>query len=291
MVLHSWKRLADSEVLVFGKLIHPSAHRLILRLRKKMMLITPYRPEEMWKDQQPDSEILNSFESIISQGHTFEDDLRRFGYRGKTFILPYLPPEAESASRWPASLRLQVGYLGRLVPDKNLKYLIVSFSRLRTMGVDAQLHIFGDGPERNAIQSLTNELNLAAHIQLHGNQDRIAIPAAIDSCHLFAFSSTTEGQCLSALEILARGRRVLGTPVGAFPEFLSGLLGGIAPLDDPTAFATALKAIAKPVLEATITPTEVQQAYRDRFPRQQVIEGYLRAFGFSDVNDQGYRAL
>jgi glycosyltransferase involved in cell wall biosynthesis len=134
-------------------------------------------------------------------------------------------------------------------------------------------------------------MNLAAHIQFHGNQERAAIPAAIDKCHVFAFSSTTEGQCLSALEILARGRRVLGTPVGAFPEFLSGLLGGIAPLDDATAFATALKAISQPILDGSITPPGVQQAYRTRFPREQAIEGYLRAFGCCDLNGKENRAI
>ncbi len=291
MVLHSWKRLAESEVLVFAKVLHPSAHRLILPLGKRMILITPYRPREMWTDRDPGVEMLNSFEAIIVQACAFEDDLRRFGYGGRVFNLPYLPPEVQSSVGVPTGSQLQVGYLGRLVEDKNLKYLIVSFSKLRAMGVDAHLHIFGDGPERNAIQLLGNEMNIAAHIQFHGSQGRPAIPAAIDSCHVFAFSSTTEGQCLSALEILARGRRVLGTPVGAFPEFLSGLLGSIAPLDDPTAFAVALKAIAKPVLEGRITPADVQQAYRRRFPRTQVIDGYLRAFGCSDLNGQEKRAI
>ncbi|MGA9669480.1 MAG: glycosyltransferase [Terracidiphilus sp.] len=291
MVLHGWDRLAKSEMLVFGKILHQSAHRRILALRRRMILITPYRPMEMWADHLPDSEILNSFESIIVQAQAFEDDLRRFGYRGKIFHLPYLPPEVQVPSRWPASSKLQVGFLGRMVRDKNLRYLIVSFSKLHELGVDAQLHIFGDGPERQAIESLVSEMNLAKRIQFHGNQYPAAIPAAIDSCHLFAFSSTTEGQCLSALEILARGRRVLGTPVGAFPEFLSGLPGSIAPLDDPTAYAAALKAIAKPIIEGSIAPRDVQQAYQSRFPRQQVIEGYLRAFGYSDLVDQESQAI
>jgi len=181
--------------------------------------------------------------------------------------------------------------LGRLVPDKNLKYLIVSFSKLCEMGVDAQLHIFGEGSDRQMLQSLTNEMNLAAHIQFHGNQDRAAISSAIDSCHLFAFSSITEGQCLSALEILARGRRVVGTPVGAFPEFLSGILGSLAPLDDPSAFAAALRTTAKPVLEGDITPGDIQLAYQGRFPRQRVIEGYLQAFGCSDLIDLENRRM
>ncbi len=285
-----WKRMRDADVLVFGKLLHHTVHRRALSHRKRMVFITPYRPVEMWKEQRPDAAILNSFESIIVQASPFEEDLRGFGYNGQVVILPYIPPDVRDAASFPEPSPLRIGFLGRLVPDKNLKYLIVSFSRLRTMGVDAQLHIFGDGPERNAIQSLTNEMNLATSIQFHGNQDRTEIPAEIDSCHFFAFSSTTEGQCLSALEILARGRPVLGTPAGAFPEFLSGLLGSIAPLDDPTAFAAALMAVAKQVLEGNITPTDIQQAYQNRFPRQNAIEGYLRVFGCSGSIGREYQA-
>jgi len=251
-----------------------------------MILITPYRPSEMWAERQPENEILNSFESIIVQANAFEDDLRRFGYIGKTFTLPHPPPSVQGTSSWPTGSRLQVGFLGRLVPDKNLKYLIVSFSRLRAMGIDAELQVYGDGPEREAIQLLSNEIGLAPFVHFHGNQDRSAISASIDSCHVFAFSSRTEGQCLSALEILARGRRVVGTPVGAFPEFLDGLLGSIAPLADPGAFAAALKAVAFPILEGKIMPAEVQQAYEVRFPRQRVIEDYLRILGCSDWNGQ-----
>lgn len=279
MVLQGWSRFADSEILVFGKLLHPDAHRRLLSLGKRMILITPYRPSEMWEQRRPDPAILNSFESIVVQASFFENDLRTLGYEGRVFTLPYLPPDTLPANPWPRDARLQIGFLGRLVPDKNLDYLIVSFSRLRPMGTDAELHLYGDGPERETLQSLAVRLGLTAHIHFHGALDRSQVPAAIDRCHLFAFSSTTEGQCLAALEVLARGRPVLGTPVGAFPEFLGGLLGSIAPLHDPEAFAAAIQAMTAPVLSGELTPEEVQWAYVNRFQRRQVIEGYLQVFG------------
>jgi len=290
LVTHQWRRIADADFLVFGKLLHSSAHRQIMALKKRMTLITPYRPAEMWKELSPGSEILNSLESIIVQAHAFEDDVRKFGYRGNVIILPLPPPEALETHPWPQSATLQVGFLGRLVPDKNVEYLIRSFTRLCEMGVAAHLHIFGDGPERNMLEEIASGTGFADRIQFHGHQNRADIPKAINQCHLFAFTSRTEGLPIGSLEILARGRPVLGTPVGAFPEFLSGLLGSVAPIDDSKAFAIALAAIAKPILDGKITPADVQQAYQSRFPREQVIQEYLRAFGCSDSSDQMNRA-
>ena len=276
MATHFWQRMTNAQVLVFGKLLHDSIHRRLAEARKRMILITPYRPAEMWKDRIPENEILNSFELIVVQAQVFEGDLRDFGYRGRIATLPYLPPETHRPIAWPATPVLQIGFLGRLVSEKNLGYLIHSFSNLREMGIAAQLHLFGDGPERSNLQLLTNQLRLAENIEFHGNLSRGEISAAINRCHLFAFSSRTEGQCLAALEILAHGRRVLGTPVGAFPEFLSGLLGSIAPLDSPITFATALRSLAEPLLKAEITPEDVQRTYKSRFPRCQIINEYMR---------------
>jgi len=291
MVTQQWGRVASAELLVFGKLLDSSAHRQLLPLNKRMVLITPYRPAEMWKNQSPTPEILNSLESIIVQAHAFEEDLRTFGYEGKIIILPLPPPEAVETHAWPASATLQVGFLGRLVPDKNVEYLIFSFSRLCETGVAAHLHVFGDGPERNMLQEIASGTGFADRIQFHGHQGHGEISKAINQCHLFAFTSRTEGLPIGSLEILARGRPVVGTPVGAFPEFLSGLLGTVAPLDDRSAFAASLMRVAKPILEGSISPTDVQQAYQRRFPRAQVIEEYLRAFGCSDSIDRENRAV
>jgi glycosyltransferase involved in cell wall biosynthesis len=279
MVARQWKRIAQAELLVFGKLLDRSAHRRLLPLRKRMILITPYRPAEMWQDWRPEEEILNSFQAIIVQAQRFEDELRQLGYRGEVFTLPYLPPGARDTSAWPENSLLRIGFLGRLVPDKNLEYLIDSFCCLRETNRRVQLHIFGDGPERNNLESLVGRLNLGTSVHFHGNQERSQVASAIDSCHFFAFSSTTEGQCMAALEILSRGRPVVGTPVGAFPEFLSGPLGAIAPLHDAAAFAAAMHMLARPIIAGEIVPDDVQRAYLTRFSRRKVIEGYLRVFG------------
>jgi glycosyltransferase involved in cell wall biosynthesis len=160
-----------------------------------------------------------------------------------------------------------------------VEYLILSFSRLRELGTPAQLHIFGDGTERATLEQLTSRLGILDHVEFHGNQDRRQIPAAIDRCHLFTYPSRTEGLPIGALEMLARGRPIIGTPVGALPDFLLGTLGCIAPLDEPDLFAGAMRTIGGRILEGKVTPADVQQAYLRRFDRAQVIDEYMRIFG------------
>ncbi len=278
MAQRHWKRLVDADLLVFGKVLDGSIHRRLSRLSKRMILITPYRPAEMWK-RKPDNIVLDSFDTIVVQSASFEEDLRAFGYRGRVAVLPYLPPEVSEPSPWPETSVLQVGFLGRLVPDKNVSYLIRAVSSLRASGTEARLHIYGDGPERNELQQLTKQLRLADRVQFHGSKHRTAIVTAIDCCHMFAFTSTTEGQCLAALEIAARGRPVVATPVGVFPETLRDGLGQIAPLDDAEAYAAVLKATAEAIFSGRIRPGGVQQAYLRRFDRARVIDGYMHVFG------------
>jgi glycosyltransferase involved in cell wall biosynthesis len=289
MASQGWKRIANADLLVFGKLLHESTHRRLSRLRKRMILITPYRPAEMWKETRPESSILNSFETIIVQASAFEQDLRAMGYLGRIEVLTYLPPEVSGPSLWPQTQLLQVGFLGRLVADKNVEYLVTAFSSLRAMGVEGRLHLYGDGPERTALRTLTLKLGLANEIRFHGSKDRSEIVSAIDRCHMFAFSSITEGQCLAALEVLARGRPVVATPVGAFPEILRDGLGRIAPFGDPDAYATVLKSMADSVLSGGMRPSDVQQAYLRRFDRTRVIDGYVRVFGCQKAAQQEAR--
>ncbi|QQE10920.1 glycosyltransferase family 4 protein [Planctomycetota bacterium] len=57
--------------------------------------------------------------------------------------------------------------LGRLVPFKNLQAAIHAIDQLPS-NIQAHLHIIGNGPERPALQSLTEKLNLNNKVTFHG---------------------------------------------------------------------------------------------------------------------------
>jgi glycosyltransferase involved in cell wall biosynthesis len=114
------------------------------------------------------------------------------------------------------------------------------------------------------------------NVVFHGETPRAGVARAIDSCDIFLNTSLTEGQCLVALEVLSRGRPLVATPVGALPEVLrQSELGRLAPLDDPKAFATAVREIIEAIQASRITPASVVAAFRIRYDRAEIVKRYL----------------
>ena len=134
-------------------------------------------------------------------------------------------------------------------------------------------------PEKGRLQTLANQLDLDDRVTFHGSVPRAAIHAAVASCHFFAFSSITEGQCLAALEVLACGRPLVATPVGAFSETLSdSRLGILAPLANQDAYAAALCRLGDEVMSGVRQPSQVQEAYLLRYAHDAVLDAYARLF-------------
>lgn len=252
---------------------------LIGPTRPLFVYVTPYRPREMWQARDL-GWMLNMIDAIIVQAAPFVEDLRACGFRGIVEIIPYIPPAPVTAIDLPAcDGALRLGFLGRLVPQKNLHYLLQVFSRLGTDPCSDprpwELHLFGDGSERAELERLADELGLRDRTFFHGGIPREAVPSAIDRCHLFAFSSVSEGQCLAALEILSRGRPVVATPVGAFPEILAAPeLGAIAPLDDADRFARILGELGTRLANGRLTPRATQSRFTRLLCRDAVVQRY-----------------
>lgn len=282
------RAIGQADVVLFGKLLCEPVQAQLAALKQSnggppFVFVTPYRPVEMWAVRPPSDEVLNSFDAIVTQTHGFADDLRVLGYRGHVRVLPYVPPECRPVAPLPAMRTLRIGFLGRLAAQKNLPYLVRAFSQI-CGEQQAELHLFGGGDEKERLLKLAAELNLSDHVRLHGHTIPDEVAAAIDTCDLFAFTSTTEGQCLAALEILARGRTIVATPVGVFPELLrEPTFGVLAPADDAAGFASALLSQARKIRYEGAGPDEVQAAYLARFRRNVVLNEYARLLqGYAD---------
>jgi glycosyltransferase involved in cell wall biosynthesis len=271
------------DVIVFTKL-PPNPVVSILNLwakkrkRRPFIYITAYRPSEMWSGRPPSKAILDSLDTIIVQADCFSDDLRKLQYRGKIEAIPLVPPVISRAVALQPGGAIRVGFLGRLVPQKNVTHLLKAFALIEGE-LAAQraweLHLFGDGVERDQLQQTASRLGITERVYFRGQIETEKVPEAIDQCHLFAFSSVSEGQCLAALEILSRGRPIVATPVGAFPQILLvPEFGAIAPLCDPREFARVLSRIGLGVVEGRVTPEVIQARFGRIFSRAGIIDKY-----------------
>jgi len=283
LVVHGW-RTRRAKTITFTKMLGPRIHRMLRRLnpRARFVLVTAYRPAEEWKDaaKSEASGLLSAFDQVIVQAPSFEKDLRRIGYLGEVDVVPYLPP-VPYATDLPSLDILRVGFLGRLAEQKNLPYLLSAVGEMSNGRAGSrrpiELRLIGEGPDRGKLAERAREVCPEVNVCFVGHVPREKVNEAIDGCHLFAFSSTTEGQCLAALEILSRGRPIVATPVGAFPDISARTSSGslaLAPLGDVKAFAAALGRAEAGIESGAITPEGVAREFGNAFPRATVLSHY-----------------
>ena len=129
--------------------------------------------------------------------------------------------------------------VARLSPEKDVSNLLRAAQRVLAQVPQARFEIAGDGPCRDELVRLAQELRIAESVTFHGEvQD---IPALLARARLFVLPSQTEGISLTLLEAQARGLPVVATAVGGSPEVVdTGVTGLLVPARDPEGLAQAI---------------------------------------------------
>lgn len=161
--------------------------------------------------------------------------------------------------------------VGRLSEQKNFPLLIRAFARLRQVR-DARLLILGQGPDRDMLRALADDLGLGEDVALPG-----FVPNPYDylaSADLFVLSSDWEGLPTVLIEALALGTPVVSTDCPSGPQEIlqDGAYGRLVPMNDEQALAESMLAS----LETPHVP--VPQTWRDQFLESSVAAKYLALF-------------
>jgi len=139
-----------------------------------------------------------------------------------------------------------VGFVGRLVPIKDVETLIRA-AALAGEGVPSlRVVIAGDGECRGALEKVVRDLQLADRVRFVGWQrDLLALYSTFD---LFVLSSLNEGTPVALIEAMAAGVPAIATSVGGVPDvLLDGGSGVLVPPHDSSALSRAMcAAIAQP---------------------------------------------
>ena len=117
--------------------------------------------------------------------------------------------------------------VGRLVKQKNQELLIKSFKKISDKYSKYTLKIFGDGPLKNKLQSLIEELELENKVFLCGISDNIK--EELIKSKIFVLSSDYEGMPNALLEAMASGLACISTdcPCGGPKELIRNGENGI----------------------------------------------------------------
>jgi len=140
--------------------------------------------------------------------------------------------------------------IGRLIAGKRFEDLIRAFASASTAVssdssvTDITLTIVGDGPLKNTLQALVNELGLSSKVTLLGGVDSDTILKIMASTDMFALLSESETFGVAYAEALSTGVPVLATRCGGPEGFVTKENGVLVGVGDIDAAAKAIDYIA-----------------------------------------------
>ena len=149
--------------------------------------------------------------------------------RYELFSLPEAPPVAGRPVRLLA--------YGRYAPEKNFGALIEAMRTISPLA--AQLTIFGDGPERAALEASANRLY---HVEVLGQSS--SPDHHLANCDAVIIPSLNEAFGLVATEARMAGRPILVADTDGLVEQV-GSAGLVAPMQSPDEIACAIKLFLK----------------------------------------------
>jgi len=148
------------------------------------------------------------------------------------------PAAAPSSLSLPPDATL-VGSVGRLIPQKGMRYLVEAAPRILQAYPEARFLIVGDGPERAALEARCRATGVWERFHFVG---ALSQPwSLLARCDVIALPSLWEGLPLTLLEALAAGLPVVTSDGGGAGEVLrSAMREGLVPRRDAGALARAI---------------------------------------------------
>lgn len=162
---------------------------------------------------------------------------------------------------------------GRLSSQKNFALLIDAFAR--TAAPSDRLTIYGEGPDRSALERRIKRLGLAQQVALPGFVD--ALIPKLQAADVFVLSSDYEGVPAVIVEALAAGIPIVATncSVSMGDMLHDGALGTLTPTRDSKALSEAM---AKATAPADAGKAVDRQAKATQFTVERAASAYIDLF-------------
>ena len=144
--------------------------------------------------------------------------------------------------------QIRVLTVARLTEKKGIEVGLRAIAAARERGADLHYDVVGEGPMREQLEDLIEELSLSEVVRLHGERDGAYVLERLAEAHIFLLASVTassgdqEGTPVSLMEAQACGLPVLSTLHSGIPEVVAeGESGLLVRESDPDALAAGLE--------------------------------------------------
>ena len=162
-----------------------------------------------------------------------EDRIEVIGSGIRLSDFPYRPPLAIE------DRELRLVSIGRLIERKGFHHALRTIKALKDDGYTVRYDIVGDGPERDSLEAICQQLGVTGNVTLHGARPHEEIKPLLERAHILlapCMTSATGGvdaPVNSIKEAMASGVMVVSTYHGGIPELVQdGVTGVLASEDD-----------------------------------------------------------
>jgi colanic acid/amylovoran biosynthesis glycosyltransferase len=192
--------------------------------------------------------------------------------------------------RYPQGQKTRIRFVsvGRLSPEKGQIGLIDAFARVLGSGVDAELFLLGDGPERSRIEQRVRDSSLGGRFQLLGRAPEAQTFDVIASADVFVLSSFMEGLPVVLLEAMALGIPVIAPAIAGIPELVRHAeTGMLYTVGDWTDLATSMKRLAEDETLRTRLAENARERVRIEFDVDRAIEPLVECYRSPRPREKG----
>lgn len=170
--------------------------------------------------------------------------IKKFFNKGiqKMTSVIYNPVNEKVFKLQPTKKENRIISVGRLYPQKDQKTMIEAFAKVSEQHPSWKLVIFGEGPERKALESLVERLKVKDKVLLLGRSENII--DELNKSKIFCLSSIYEGMSNALVEAICVGLPIVTTKVSGTEELIkNGENGFIVNIGDKDSMAKALTKI------------------------------------------------
>ncbi len=161
---------------------------------------------------------------IVVSEKSFELRSNRERYPQEKMVLLYNSVDLKAAcekKQKKSNRVLTIGMASRLIPLKNIEGALYLFSELIKKGIDLQIKIAGDGPEKNKLVAYSQGLGIGERTNFVGYIENMGeFYSQID---IYCISSKIEDLPLSVIEAMMSGKPIIASNVGGIPDVLGNV--------------------------------------------------------------------
>jgi glycosyltransferase involved in cell wall biosynthesis len=172
--------------------------------------------------------VLKSASGIVCGNRGNETLIRKWGYRGPTWVLPQFGVSTDLFSPTPRSHENQeftIAFAGRLISEKGVDLILKALAALKQKGLGANLVICGSGKVQAELRDLAEDLGIAERVTWRGAIAPKEMPAVLGTADVLVLPSRTAthwkeqfGHVL--IEAMAMGIPVVGSSSGEIPSVI-----------------------------------------------------------------------